>query len=86
MKKEVSESNKVIAARINQLIDSNRLSKREFASLIGITEQSVGNYTNGRRVPPADVLIQFKKSLEYLLIGCLLVKNISRVNCFKKAK
>lgn len=58
--------------RLAKIIKDSGLSQKEFAKKIGVTEQGLGNYLNGR-IPKADVLIRIKQmfnlSIDWLLTG-----------------
>lgn len=62
-----------IGERLNKLIKKHDLTQRDFATRVGVTEQSIGNYISNRRTPPVDVLLRMKQefqfSLDWLLAG-----------------
>lgn len=59
--------------RLQKLIDLNKNSKEKICDELGISEQSLYNYLNGKRMPHIDVIIDmaeyFHTTTDYLLIG-----------------
>ncbi|MBW7838619.1 MAG: helix-turn-helix domain-containing protein [Chitinophagaceae bacterium] len=58
--------------RLVKVIKDSGLSQKEFAKKVGVTEQGLGNYLNGR-YPKVDVLIRMKQmfnfSIDWMLTG-----------------
>jgi len=50
--------------RLKQSLDNRQLSQRQFATIIGTTEQSICRYVNGIRIPNVDVLYRMCKALD----------------------
>lgn len=61
----------LFAQRLNELIETNGLSKRAFAKIINVSAMSVSDWTTGKVQPVAEniylVAKYFKVSADYLL-------------------
>jgi len=59
--------------RIEEIRNSKGLTKKNFAHMLEITEQSYTNYSKGKRTIPTDLSIKIKKlfnvSIDWLLTG-----------------
>ena len=59
------------AQRLSELLETNDLSKRAFAKLIGVSAMSVSDWTTGKVQPTAENIYvtanYFKVSCDYLL-------------------
>ena len=59
--------------RIEEIRKSKGLKKNEFAHILGITQQSYSNYSQGKRTIPTDLSIKIKQlfnvSIDWLLTG-----------------
>lgn len=45
-----------LGSRVMNLIEKSELSQKEFASLIGVSPQSLNNYVKNKRVPDIDTI------------------------------
>ena len=61
-----------IKDKIKQIRNNNKLSQKEFASLLGETQQSISQFENGERIPGTAVLIKLSEKLKINLNWLLL--------------
>lgn len=61
----------IFSERISELMKINRLSQKELAAKVGVTESAMSYYVNGDRTPRSDVLARIAGALntttDYLL-------------------
>lgn len=61
----------IFSERISELMKINRLSQKELAAKVGVTESAMSYYVKGERTPRSDVLSRIAKTLgtttDYLL-------------------
>lgn len=64
---------KDIGKRFESILYDHRLTNKELAEKLDISEQSVRNYISGKRIPTAEILINIKRSfgisIDWLLTG-----------------
>lgn len=51
------------AVRLSEMLKKRKMTQREFAERIGITEASVSRYTSGKRIPRATIIMEMEKIL-----------------------
>jgi transcriptional regulator with XRE-family HTH domain len=63
---------KIIAARIADVMNQMGYNQQQFAEILGITQPAISNYLKGR-IPPAQVLLRLAKlaqvSVDWILTG-----------------
>ena len=63
--------NNVLGKRIRELISSSKLSQRDLAQDIGVTESAISKYLSGERMPRGEILLNLVTALnttsDYLL-------------------
>ena len=63
---------KIIAARIADVMNQMGYNQQQFAKILGITQPAISNYLKGR-IPPAQVLLRLAKlaqvSVDWILTG-----------------
>ncbi len=62
---------KVFVERIKRLIEESKITQRDLAQDIGVTESTISKYLNGERMPSGDTLLNLATALnttsDYLL-------------------
>lgn len=68
--------------RVNALMNKQKLSQKELAAKVGVTESAMSYYANGARTPRSDVLARMAKALntstDYLLGSSDTVNSVSK--------
>lgn len=59
----MSAEARLFGERLTQVIRRKRLSAREASAAVGMTEQQMSSYANGRHLPRLDTLIRFQRGL-----------------------
>ena len=55
--------NDTLGGRISELLEKQRLSQRELATIVGVTEVSMSRYINGERMPKGPVVARIADAL-----------------------
>lgn len=71
LERESNNMNDTLGGRISELLEKQRLSQRELATIVGVTEVSMSRYINGERMPKGPVVAKIAEALhttsDYLL-------------------
>lgn len=64
-------TNNIFAKRLRQLREEKEMTQKDIANIVGTTDNAIGNYERGTRMPDAEMLTRlssiFDVSIDYLL-------------------